>query len=124
MKVAIFLNFDIDKRQLIREIEKDSCPHIIEWNYPVLPSTGDYICQPARFLSPKMTEDFKRLKVKDIFNLSDVPLDMMDMEAREENLYDFYNYANGDRFQVSSIEWLYDPDYGGDYPLINIDSPM
>ncbi len=120
MKVAIMLWFDFNRKNNKTEIEVDHCPHFIEWNYPVLPSTGQFICQPARFLSIKMSETFKKLKISDVYNskITDPIIEGL-LDTRDETLFDRYNDANGDRFIVGDIEWLY-TDEIGDYPLIHI----
>ena len=110
MKVAVFLWFNSPK------IENENKPHFIEWNYPVLPRMGEYVCNQSRFLSENMKESFKKIMLSDFFYDSNV---LGTPRIDEETLYEFYSDQNGDRWMVESVEWLYNNEIG-DYPLITI----
>jgi hypothetical protein len=121
MRIAVHVFFEFNSKTNKIEIEVESSPHFMDWKYPQLPRVGEYICQPARFLSAEAAETFKGIKVKDFFiNDESDPLLKHSRHEEEDSLFDFYDNANSDRFLVESIEWLYDEEEEGHYPLINI----
>lgn len=115
MKVAIDIRFSNEKIQL------DNGYHFIEWNYPVLPRTGEFVCVPSQFLSDKMREFFKKTTVFSVFpELFEIPEYGSPFENdKEKTLFDWYSEDNSDRFYVGDIEWNYDEE-NGHFPIINI----
>jgi hypothetical protein len=110
MKIAVMMFFSSQK------IKNENEPHFIEWDYPVLPRMGEFVCNQSRFLSEKRKESFRKIMLSDIIYDSNVP---GTPRVDDESLYDYYSDQNNDHWVVKSVEWLYDEE-NGDYPLITI----
>jgi hypothetical protein len=90
----------------------------IGWEQPFFPQTGDFICNPVRFFSASMKENFKNLQAVDY--LPKEYFDGTNEGYKEQSLYEYFSDSNIDRYVVKETEWMYDEKNNMDYPVLYI----